>query len=168
MESWITPEAGLLGLFISGFLAATLFPGASEAVLFALVKLHPEQATEALLPATLGNTLGGMTTYRLARLLPQRFVDRLSPARLVQMRRWGPVSLLFVWMPVIGDALCAAAGALACLPCPARCGWRWARGCVICSWPWGLRSSERVAGSADAASYFPLTSYRWALSARFW
>ncbi len=112
MESWITPEAGLLGLFIYGFLAAALFPGASEGVLFALVKLHPEQATEALLLATLGNTLGGMTTYGLAHLLPQRFVDRLSPARLVQMRRWGPISLLFAWMPVIGDALCAAASAL--------------------------------------------------------
>jgi membrane protein DedA with SNARE-associated domain len=78
MEFLATPEAGLLGLFLSSFLAATLLPGGSEVVLFALVKLHPEQATTALVIATIGNTLGGLTTYGMARLLPERKLPEKS------------------------------------------------------------------------------------------
>jgi len=102
----MTPGAGLLGLFIASFLAATLLPGGSEAVLFALVRLHPEQTAIALLLATLGNTLGGMTTYAMARLLPQK----VAPARLATLQRWGTPALVLAWAPLVGDALCAAAG----------------------------------------------------------
>lgn len=100
------PEAGLLGLFLASFLAATLLPGGSEAFLFALLAAHPEQAKVALLLATAGNTLGGMTTYAMARLLPQK----APAARLANARRWGAPVLLLAWAPVAGDALCAAAG----------------------------------------------------------
>lgn len=115
MEFLTSPEAGLLGLFLSSFLAATLLPGGSEVALFALLKLHPEQAVPALVLATLGNTLGGMSTYALARLLPQR----LAPSKSVMVARRGAPVLLFAWAPIVGDALCAAAGwlRLAWLPC---------------------------------------------------
>jgi membrane protein YqaA with SNARE-associated domain len=106
MEFLATPEAGLLGLFLSSFLAATLLPGGSEVVLFALVKLHPEQAGAALLLATLGNTLGGMTTYGMARLLPARNLPEKSA---VVVRHGAPI-LILAWAPIVGDALCAAAG----------------------------------------------------------
>lgn len=99
-------EASLGGLFIASFLAATLLPGGSEAALYAVLRLHPEQALPALLLATLGNTLGGMSTYALARLLPRRAV----PARLEWVRRHGAPILLLAWAPLVGDALCAAAG----------------------------------------------------------
>lgn len=115
MEFLATPEAGLLGLFLSSFLAATLLPGGSEVVLFALVKLHPEQAITALLLATIGNTLGGMTTYGMARLLPER---KLPEKSAVVVRHGAPI-LVFAWAPIVGDALCAAAGwlRLPWLPC---------------------------------------------------
>jgi membrane protein YqaA with SNARE-associated domain len=106
MEFLASPEAGLTGLFLSSFLAATLLPGGSEAVLFALLKLHPEQAVPALVLATIGNTLGGMTTYGMARLLPQ---GKLPEKSAVVARHGAPI-LLFAWAPIIGDALCAAAG----------------------------------------------------------
>jgi membrane protein YqaA with SNARE-associated domain len=112
MEALFTPQAGLIGLFLASLLAATLLPGGSEAVLFAVVKLHPEQAMAALAVATLGNTLGGMSTYGLARLLPDRLIDRLSERRMALAQRWGSLSLVLAWLPIIGDALCAAAGAL--------------------------------------------------------
>jgi membrane protein YqaA with SNARE-associated domain len=102
----ISPEAGLAGLFLASFLSATLLPGGSEAVLFGVLRLHPEQAVPALALATLGNTLGGMTTYALARLLPQQ----VAPARLATLRRWGAPALVLAWAPLVGDALCAAAG----------------------------------------------------------
>jgi hypothetical protein len=42
--SYSTAEAGLAGLFLASFLAATLLPGGSEAVLAAVLLAHPEQA----------------------------------------------------------------------------------------------------------------------------
>jgi membrane protein YqaA with SNARE-associated domain len=115
MEFLATPEAGLLGLFLASFLAATLLPGGSEAVLFALVKLHPEQALPALLLATIGNTLGGMTTYGMARLLPAKKL----PEKSAVVTRHGAPILILAWAPIVGDALCAAAGwlRLPWLPC---------------------------------------------------
>ncbi|MFA6314736.1 MAG: DedA family protein [Sterolibacterium sp.] len=106
MDYLFSAEAGLLGVFVASFLSATLLPGGSEAVLFAVVRLHPEQTSAALVLATLGNTLGGMSTYLLARLLPQREL----PARLAMVKRYGAVALVLAWAPLIGDALCAAAG----------------------------------------------------------
>ncbi len=106
---------GLAGLFVSSFLAATLLPGGSEVALFALLKLHPEQTVPALALATLGNTLGGMTTYAMARLLPQTTL----PGKSALVTRHGAPILALAWAPIVGDALCAAAGwlRLPWLPC---------------------------------------------------
>ncbi|MBI3523160.1 MAG: DedA family protein [Betaproteobacteria bacterium] len=106
MDYLLSADGSLLGLFVSSFLAATLLPGGSEAVLFAVVRLHPEQTATALMLATVGNTLGGMSTYLLARLLPQKEL----PARLAAVKRYGAASLALAWAPLVGDALCAAAG----------------------------------------------------------
>jgi len=111
MDFAFTAEAGLAGLFLASFLSATLLPGGSEAVLFAVVKLHPEQMPAALILATLGNTLGGMTTYGMARLLPARVgADGTVMKRLDALRKHGAPLLLLGWAPIVGDALCAAAG----------------------------------------------------------
>lgn len=103
-----TSLAGLGALFLSAFLSATVLPGGSEVVFAGLVAMRPELTVHALALATLGNTLGGMTTYLLARLLPRKEL----PTRLAFVRRWGSASLLLSWVPLIGDALCAAAGLL--------------------------------------------------------
>ena len=115
MDFAFTAEAGLAGLFLASFLSATLLPGGSEAVLFAVIRLHPEQMPAALLLATAGNTLGGMVTYAMGRMLPQH----LAPQKSALARRRGAPVLLLAWAPVIGDALCAAAGwlRLPALPC---------------------------------------------------
>ena len=106
MIDLLSIDASLWSLFAASFLAATLLPGGSEAALFAVLKLHPQLYGWALAVATLGNTLGGMTSYLLGRLLPQR-----APMRgLDAVRRYGSPTLLLAWAPVIGDALCVAAG----------------------------------------------------------
>lgn len=93
-------------LFASSFLAATLLPGGSEAVLFAVLKLQPEQFWTALAVATLGNTLGGLSSYLLGRLIPQT-----KPLKgLATVQRWGSTALLLSWVPLLGDPLCVAAG----------------------------------------------------------
>ncbi len=119
MEFLSSPEAGLWGLFLSSFLAATLLPGGSEAVLLGVIALHPGQVVPALLLATLGNTLGGMTTYWMGRLVPQKVGGGDTVRHIAQVRRWGAPALLLAWAPFVGDALCAAAGWLRLhwLPC---------------------------------------------------
>jgi membrane protein YqaA with SNARE-associated domain len=122
MESLLNPEASLAGLFLASFLAATVLPGGSEAVFVALLLAHPELAAPALLLATVGNTLGGMSTYALARLLPEKKVmhsgtqeggagETVRQARIhAALLRHGAPALLLAWAPLVGDALCAAAG----------------------------------------------------------
>ena len=98
---------GLWALFISSFLAATLLPGGSEVVLFGVLKLYPQSYWPAVLLATLGNTLGGLTSVGVGYLLPKT----VSESRALRLaRRFGSFSLLLSWAPIIGDALCVAAG----------------------------------------------------------
>lgn len=104
----MSDETSLGALFASAFLSATILPGGSEIVLAGLLHLHPELLLPALVVATLGNTLGGMSTYLLARLVPRKEL----PARLQMARQHGSLVLVLSWVPVIGDALCAAAGVL--------------------------------------------------------
>ncbi len=99
-------EAGLWGLFASAFVSATILPGSSEVVLLALLAKHPQTFWLAIFVATVGNTLGGLTSYWLGRLLPKRAEHRA----LAWFSRYGAWSLLLTWVPVIGDALCVAAG----------------------------------------------------------
>jgi membrane protein YqaA with SNARE-associated domain len=102
----MTESASLLSLFASSFLAATLLPGGSEAVLFAVLKAWPETLWTALAVATLGNTLGGMVSFGMGWLLPQ--TQQLK--HVENVRRYGTPVLLLSWVPLIGDALCLAAG----------------------------------------------------------
>jgi membrane protein YqaA with SNARE-associated domain len=102
----MSEDASLWALFGSSFLAATLLPGGSEAVLFAVLKLHPGQLWLALGIATLGNTLGGMSSYLIGRIIPERKDLR----GLQAVRKYGSPSLLLSWVPFIGDPLCVAAG----------------------------------------------------------
>lgn len=102
----MSETASLISLFASSFLAATLLPGGSEAVLFAVLKSYPDALWTALLVATVGNTAGGMVSFAMGWLLPQtqqlKHVDKL--------RRYGTPALMLAWVPLIGDALCLAAG----------------------------------------------------------
>ena len=106
----LSPEGGLAGLFAASFVAATLLPLSSEVVLFGYLKLHPDHAVIAIAAATLGNTASGMTTYWMGRLVPERTQKKLDPRALDWLHRHGTPAMLACWLPVIGDALCLAAG----------------------------------------------------------
>jgi membrane protein YqaA with SNARE-associated domain len=99
-------SVGLWGLFASSFLSATLLPGNSELVLAAVLHRAPELEWPALAVATFGNTLGGITSYVIGRLLPKPREGRA----VVWLTRYGPAALLLSWTPFIGDALCLASG----------------------------------------------------------
>ncbi|MDP1637272.1 MAG: DedA family protein [Candidatus Nitrotoga sp.] len=102
----MTESTSLVSLFISSFLAATLLPGGSEIVLVSVLKLYPGLFWPALLLGTLGNTLGGMVSFGMGWLLPQ--THKLKHVEKIQ--HYGTPALLFAWVPLLGDALCLAAG----------------------------------------------------------
>jgi len=110
--------ASLWALFVASFLAATLLPGGSEAVLFGVLRLDAENFWPALGIATLGNTLGGLSSYLVGRLIPWRpaaadaHKERWRTRALAWTSRFGPVAMLASWVPLIGDPLCVAAGCL--------------------------------------------------------
>ncbi|MEJ1958752.1 MAG: YqaA family protein [Nitrosomonadales bacterium] len=106
LTHFFTSDLSLWGLFISSFLAATLLPGGSEAVLIGVLKLHPELFWPALALGTVGNTMGGMVSFGMGRLLPP--THKLKHVEKVQ--HYGTPALLFAWAPLVGDALCVAAG----------------------------------------------------------
>jgi membrane protein YqaA with SNARE-associated domain len=103
----VTETAGLGALFVSSFLAATLLPGGSEVVLAALLANGTVSLLPALGVATAGNTLGGLSSYLIGRLIPQKKAENRA---LAWVQRWGVPALLLSWVPLIGDALCVAAG----------------------------------------------------------
>ncbi|MSQ70931.1 MAG: DedA family protein [Betaproteobacteria bacterium] len=106
MDALLSPEGSLLSLLVASFVAATLIPLSSEAALFAVLKLHADLLWPALATATVGNTLGGLSSYVIG-----RYAGSKKPlTQLGAVQRWGAPLLLFAWLPVVGDALCVAAG----------------------------------------------------------
>lgn len=105
-----------LTLFTASLLAATILPGSSEVVLFALLK-QGFTAGWLVLVATLGNTLGSWINWLIG-LSILRFQHRrwfyFTPSQIARGQRWfqryGRWTLLFSWLPVVGDALTLAAG----------------------------------------------------------
>ncbi|OQX32148.1 MAG: hypothetical protein B0D96_07365 [Candidatus Sedimenticola endophacoides] len=105
----------LWGLFTSSLLASTLLPGGSEAVLAYTAAQQSAPPLLLWLAATLGNTLGGLTSWGigwwLLRRFPGRGLQRPGHRRaLERIRRHGSPLLLLSWLPVVGDPLCLAAG----------------------------------------------------------
>ena len=82
---------GLWGLLLSSFLSSTLLPGNSEIVLGALLHQMPSLKWPAIAVATLGNTLGGLTSYGVGRLFPRphegRTVEALRREEIPRARR---------------------------------------------------------------------------------
>ncbi len=115
-------DHGLPTLFLCSLLAATLLPLGSEWLLIALI-LQGLPSTQIVAVATLGNVLGAFITYGIGiwgsgffmrKLLG---VDKKQTARAIELyQRYGAVSLLFAWLPIIGDPLCLAAGILRLQP----------------------------------------------------
>jgi membrane protein YqaA with SNARE-associated domain len=102
------------GLFISAFISSTIAPGGSEAVLAYMVAAG-HQAALLVIVATIGNTLGAMTTWGLgawaAKKMPvASLLSEKKQKALAVVRKRGPWTLLFTWLPIVGDVLCFAGG----------------------------------------------------------
>lgn len=107
-------QSSLVALFTTSFLSATLLPGGSEAVLYGVLTAYPQLYWPALAFASLGNTMGGMSSYAIGLFLPdEKALLNQSGGNirgLAWVRNHGSPILLLAWVPIIGDLLCVAAG----------------------------------------------------------
>lgn len=104
-------------LFISAFLSATLLPFGSEALLIYNI-LVGYDIYLLLFFATLGNSLGSILNYYLGlkgeeyliekKLLKEKYID-ISKR---YFDKYGFLSILFAWVPIIGDPITFVAGVL--------------------------------------------------------
>lgn len=91
---------------------------ASEALFIVYLLQKPETWPALLLVATVGNSVGSLVMYEMARVSNRWLSERVQgmQQRLnlwhPRLRRIGPVVLVLAWLPVVGDALPIAAGLL--------------------------------------------------------
>ena len=112
-------DAGYLALFVSAFIASTLIPVSSEAVLGYMAASDGANIGALVAIATLGNTLGAVVNWLLGRFC-LRWRDRkwfpVKPKAMARasdwFQRYGAASMLLAWAPIIGDPLTFIAGAL--------------------------------------------------------
>ncbi|MBO1075593.1 YqaA family protein [Roseomonas marmotae] len=106
------------GLFLAAFLAATLLPAQSEALLATLL-LNGHPALALVASAAVGNIAGSVVNYGLglgiARFGTRRWFP-VSAAALARAQGWyarrGRWVLLLSWLPVVGDPLTLVAGVM--------------------------------------------------------
>ena len=108
-----------LSLFIISFLAATILPFSSELTLAGLMATSSYDNLLLLAVASLGNILGSVVNWILgfySRKFSKKkwfpFKDEQIESSSKWFSKFGKWSLLFAWVPVIGDPLTLAAGLL--------------------------------------------------------
>ena len=108
-----------LSLFLISFLAATLLPLSSELVLIGLLNMNEHNSFALVAIASLGNILGSVFNWLLGFYLLKFVNKKWFPFKENQIntasrrfRKFGVWSLLFAWVPVIGDPLTFIAGTL--------------------------------------------------------
>ena len=123
MEAWLQslltalalPQYGLVTVFVVSLISATLLPVGSEFAVIGLVKLNPDLFWPTMVVATVGNTIGGATSWWTGYAIEAAW-ERLTPRRRHEqkaidwLQRFGPKACLLSWLPVVGDPLCALAG----------------------------------------------------------
>jgi membrane protein YqaA with SNARE-associated domain len=109
-------EWGYWGLFLASFLSATVVPLASEAVVVGMLLVGGTPLLTFSV-ATLGNWLGGMSTYWIGHLGKWEWIEkyfRVKQEKVIEWKpkidRYGSIFGLLSFLPVIGDVLVLALG----------------------------------------------------------
>lgn len=117
MHEWLT-DYGFYSLFLLSFLASTLIPLGSEWLLVTML-LSKSEPCMVVAVATVGNYLGALSTYWIGLyggdFLTRRVLrmDEESTTKAEKFyARFGSYSLLFSFLPVVGDPLCLVGGML--------------------------------------------------------
>ena len=108
-----------LSLFTISFLAATILPFSSELTLSGLIVTSNYDDLLLLVVASFGNVLGSAVNWALGFYSRNFTTKKWFPFNEVQIerstkwfRKFGKWSLLFAWVPLVGDPLTLVAGLL--------------------------------------------------------
>ena len=112
-------EVIYLSLFTISFLAATILPFSSELTLAGLIAISNYDNLLLLIVASFGNTLGSVVNWVLGFYSRNLITKKWFPFKETQIEnsskwfsKFGKLSLLFAWLPFIGDPLTLVAGLL--------------------------------------------------------
>ena len=108
-----------LSLFFISFLAATVLPFSSELTLAGLISTSNYDNLLLLVVASFGNVLGSVFNWSLGFYSRNLTTKKWFPFKETQIERsskwfskFGKWSLLFAWVPIVGDPLTFVAGLL--------------------------------------------------------
>ncbi len=107
---------GVWGLFLGSFLAATVVPFSSD-VLYVGVLAAGAPVWQCFLSASLGNWLGGLTSYAIGWIGKWEWMEKWFHVKRetlekqkARIDKWGPLAALLTWLPIIGDVIAIALG----------------------------------------------------------
>ena len=108
-----------LSLFGISFLAATILPFSSELSLAGLISTSNFNNSLLLIAASLGNILGSVVNWFIG-FYSRNFTSKkwfpFNELQITTSSKWfekfGKWSLLFAWVPILGDPLTLVAGLL--------------------------------------------------------
>ena len=108
-----------LSLFAISFLAATILPFSSELTLAGLIVTSNYDNLLLLIVASFGNVLGSVVNWALGFYSRNFTTKKWFPFKEIQIEKsskwftkFGKWSLLFAWVPFVGDPLTLVAGLL--------------------------------------------------------
>lgn len=108
---------GPWGMLACAFIAATLLPVQSEAVLVGMIAAGGHPVEVLVLAASVGNVAGAVVNWAIGRYLgkyrshPRFPVKEATLAKAERYyQRIGPWALLLSWAPIIGDPITMIAG----------------------------------------------------------
>ncbi|WP_440909267.1 YqaA family protein [Candidatus Pelagibacter sp.] len=110
---------GYLSLFTISFLAATILPFSSELILASMLSIENYNRTLLITFSSLGNILGSVFNWVLGFYFIKLQNKKWFPFNQEQIskssqwfEKYGKWSLLFAWVPIIGDPLTFVAGTM--------------------------------------------------------
>jgi membrane protein YqaA with SNARE-associated domain len=111
---------GYLGLFLACFMAATILPLSSEAILSSLI-IMGYNIPVCIITATAGNWLGGMSSYFLGYLGKTVWIEKYLRVRKDKIEKMkiflfkkGGYFAFFCWLPLVGDLIAVTLGLIRC------------------------------------------------------
>ncbi|MCZ0772816.1 DedA family protein [Campylobacter hepaticus] len=116
MFDFLYNDISYLGLFIVSFLSSTLLPLASEAFVLGFIKLQFNPIF-VLLIATLGNSLGSLSTYALAYYGKEKILEKYFSQSLKKLEKFninytkfGSIFAFLSFLPLVGDLFALGLG----------------------------------------------------------
>lgn len=111
-------DYSLWGLFLASFLAATVIPFSSEALLTYLIATGTP-VSSAVVVATAGNFVGGMSSYVIGYMGKWEWIEKILRIKRSTLEKWhnrlykrGAVFAFLSWVPVVGDIFAVGLGLL--------------------------------------------------------